>query len=83
MGHLDDIQTALKPLIKWKKLKNICVTILELSESFKTMNRPGPNLTLFDSLFIGKCKRYELKILTQSPLRSSIISIKIENRYLI
>ena len=39
MGHPFDIQTIFK--IFWKKLEYIFVTILELAESFKTMNRPN------------------------------------------
>ena len=43
MGHLDDIQTALKPLKQIeKKCIYIFITILGLTESFKTMNRPNP-----------------------------------------
>ena len=30
------------------------MTISGLAESFKTMNRPGLTVTLFDSLFFGK-----------------------------
>ena len=29
------------------------MTILGLAESFKTMNRPDPTVTLFDGLFLG------------------------------
>ena len=46
------------------------MTILGLAESFKTLNRPepaGPTLTLFDSLFLEKYKRWRLEILTQPP----------------
>ena len=42
MGHLDDIQTALKPLKKRKRLNYIFMTILGLAQYFKTMNRPDP-----------------------------------------
>ena len=51
MGRLDDIQAALKPLKKSKKLKYIFMTILGQAESFKTMNRPSPTVKLFDGLF--------------------------------
>jgi len=44
MVFLDDIQTALK-------LLKLFMTILGVAESFKTMNRPDPTVTLFDSLF--------------------------------
>ena len=40
-----------------KKLKYIFWTIFGLAESFKTMNRLGPTVTLFDVLFIRKYKR--------------------------
>ena len=44
IGRLDDIQTALKhSKTIGKKLKYIFMTILELAESFKTMNRPNRN----------------------------------------
>ena len=39
MGRLDDIQTALKPLKKSEKMKNIFMTFLGRAETFKTMNR--------------------------------------------
>ena len=39
-----------------KILKYIFMTILGLAESFTTMNRPDPTITLFDGLFLGKCK---------------------------
>ena len=32
------------------------MTIFELAESYKTMNRPDPTVTLFDGLFFGKFK---------------------------
>ena len=32
------------------------MTILGLAKSFKAMNRPGPTVTLFDGLFLGKYK---------------------------
>ena len=53
MGRLDVIQTSLKAL---KMLKYIFITILELTESFKTMklNRPDLTVTFFDGLFLGK-----------------------------
>ena len=41
------------------------MTILELAESLKTMNRPDTTVTLFDGLFIGKYKRWGREILTQ------------------
>ena len=37
VGRLDDIQTALK---SFKKLKENLMIILELDESFRTVNRP-------------------------------------------
>ena len=40
MGCLDEIQTAVKLLKKSEKLKYIFMIILELSGSFKSMNRP-------------------------------------------
>ena len=46
MGCLDDIQTALDPLKKRKKMKYIFTTILGLAESFNTMNWPGPTLKI-------------------------------------
>ena len=62
MSHLDEIQTAIKHLQDRKKLKHIFMTILELAESFKTMNWPVPtrpdlSLTFFDGLFLGKYKK--------------------------
>ena len=48
------------------------MTILRVAELFKTMNRPGPTVTPFDSLFLGKYKRYGNEILTQSSFNSSI-----------
>jgi len=33
------------------------MTILGLAESFKTVNQPDPNVTLFDGLFLRKYKR--------------------------
>ena len=41
MGRLNDIQTALKPYI--------CMNILGSAELFKTVHRPDPTETLFDS----------------------------------
>ena len=57
MGRFVDIQPALKPLKNRKKLKYIFMIILGLTESFKSMNRPGPTVTLFDGLFLEKFKR--------------------------
>ena len=57
MGSVDDIQTVLKP---FENKEYIFITILELAESFKTMNwpaRPDPTVTLFDGLFLGMHKR--------------------------
>ena len=51
VSHLEDIQTSLKPL----KKKNF-MNILGLAESFKTMNWPGPTITVFDGLFLGNSK---------------------------
>ena len=48
MDHLDEIQTALKPL---KKLKYVLMTILGLAESFKIMNQPS--LAKLDSTRLG------------------------------
>ena len=39
------------------KLKYIFMSIKGLAESFKTMNRSGLTVMLFDGLFIGKYKR--------------------------
>ena len=82
MGRLDDIQTAIKPLKKSENIEIHFYTILELAESFKTMNRPDPTVTLFDGSFLGKHKIKERKILTQSLLKSSICAIKIWDRYI-
>ena len=38
----------------------VFMTILGLTESFKTMNRPDPTATLFDSLFLEKYRRNKL-----------------------
>ena len=38
-------------------MKYIFMTILGLAESFKTMNRPDPTVTLFDALFLGEYKK--------------------------
>ena len=40
-----------------KKVGEIFMTILELDEPFKKMNRSGPTVTLFDNLFLGQYKR--------------------------
>ena len=85
MGRLDDIQTALKTCEKknQKKLKYIFMTILGLVESYKTINRQDPKVTLFDGLFIGNYKRQGIKILTRLLLfKSSICAIEIWDRYL-
>ena len=37
------------------------MTILGLAESFKTMNWPGPTVTLFESLFFEKYKDRHVK----------------------
>ena len=58
------------------------MTILGLAESFKTMNRPDPIITLFDDLYLGKYKRYGHEILTQSSFKSSICAIQIGDQYL-
>ena len=58
MGRLDDIQTALKP---FKKMKYIIMTILGQAESFETINRPDPTVTLFDGFFLGKYKDTNVK----------------------
>ena len=44
MGHLVDIQTALKPFKKIEKIE------------IKFYNQPGPTVTLFDDLFLRKYK---------------------------
>ena len=54
MGRLVNIQTALKPL---KKIEFFLMTILGLAESFKTITRPGPTVTLSDGLFLRKYRR--------------------------
>ena len=51
--RLNDIQIALD----LKKIKYTFMTIFGLPESFKTMNRPDPTVTLFDGLFLGKYER--------------------------
>ena len=57
MGRLDDIQAALKPLKKSKKLKYIFMTILGLAESFKT--------------YVPEIIKYrDVKFLTQSSFKS-------------
>ena len=58
---------------KWK------MTILGLAESFKTMNRPGPIVTLFDGLFLGKYKKQGREILTQSSFKYAICAINIDS----
>ena len=58
MSHLNKIQTALEPLKKiGKKSKYISMTILGLVELFKTIKRPDPTVTYFDSLFLVKYER--------------------------
>ena len=44
-----------------KKIEYNLYDLLRLAESFKTMNRPGPTVTLFDDIFLGK---YNIKIET-------------------
>ena len=44
MGHLDDIQKALKHFKKFEEIEYIFITILGLAESLKTMNRPNRNV---------------------------------------
>ena len=58
------------------------MTVLGLAESFKTMNRPDPAVTLFDGLFLEMCMRYKSYILAQLSFKSSICVIKIWDRYL-
>ena len=43
MGRLDDIQTTLKPSKKSEKIEIKFMTILVVTESFKTMNRSDRN----------------------------------------
>ena len=58
------------------------MTILGLAESFKTMNRPDPTLTLFDGLFLGNYKRQRIEIFTQLlSFKSPICAIKIWDRH--
>ena len=38
------------------------MTIFGIADSFKTMNRPDPTVTLFDGLFIRKYTDFELWI---------------------
>ena len=62
MSNLVNVQTALKPLKKSKKIEIIFFTLLGLAESFNTMNRTDPfrtglTVTLFDGLFLGIYKR--------------------------
>ena len=47
------------------------MTILELIESFKKMNRPGPTVVVFNG-----------EILSQSSFKSSICAINIWDGYL-
>ena len=56
MGCPDDIQTSLKPLKKSENIEIHFLTILELAESYKMMNRLGPDstVTLFKGLFLGE-----------------------------
>ena len=77
MGHLDDIQSALKPLKKLEKIEIHFMIILGLAELLKTMNQPGPAVTFFDGLFFRNYKRWGREILTQSSFKSSICVIKI------
>ena len=58
------------------------MTILGLAQLFKTMNRPGPTVSLFDDLFLSKYKRERLEILSQPSFKSWIYDIKIWDRYL-
>ena len=59
MGHLDDIQTAPKPLYKFKY---IFMTIIGLAESVKAMNRSGPTrpqsslMAYFSESIKDKCR---------------------------
>ena len=54
MGHLNDIQTALKPLKKSEEIEYIFMIILELAELFETMSQHDPTVTLSYGLFIRK-----------------------------
>ena len=63
------------------------MTIFGQAELFKTMNwpdptRPGPTVTLFHGLFLGKYKRWRREILTQPLFKTLIYAIKNWNRYL-
>ena len=55
------------------------MTTLGLSESFKTMNQPGPTVTLFDGLFLGKYKNRDEKF---GQNLYSICAFKIWDQYL-
>ena len=43
-------------------MKTKFITILELAESFKMMNQPGPTVALFDGLFLKSIKDGEIKL---------------------
>ena len=58
------------------------MNILGLAESFETMKRPGPTVTLFDSLYLGKYNRYGRKISTQYLFKSLFCFLQIWDRYL-
>ena len=51
------------------------MTILGLAESFETINQPGPTVTLYDGLLLGKYKSKGHTILMQSSFKSSICAI--------
>ena len=44
------------------------MTILGLAESFKTMNRSGLTMTLFDGLFLGKRRAISTRSLFKYPI---------------
>ena len=60
-GRLNDIQTALKPFKKSKKIEIHFYDHLGLAESFKTMNRSDLTITLFDGLFSESVKDRHMK----------------------
>ena len=60
------------------------MTILELTESFKIMNRsgrPDTTVTLFDNFFLGKYKSGDMKF-WHNLHSTTICVIKIYDRYL-
>ena len=64
MGHPNDIQAALKPLRNWKKIEIHPYGHFRISWIIYSDEpaRPGPIVTIFDGLFLGKYKRYGREI---------------------